>query len=176
MENSEEWRDIPSYEGLYQVSNLGRVKSLPKAVLDPSGRIRRYGERILKQQPVSKYGHLKVGLYKDAVCTELLVHRLLLMTFVRMPCEGEEALHGDGNPTNNLLENLRWGSSKENSEDCRNHGTLARGTSLPQTKLTEDDVLAIRADGRSSNIISLDYDVSARHIRTIKANKLWKHI
>lgn len=176
MVNSEEWRDIPSYEGLYQVSNLGGVKSLPKAVLDPSGRVRRYGERILKQQPVNKYGHLKVGLYKDGVCTELLVHRLVLMAFVRLPRDGEEALHGDGDPKNNLLQNLRWGSSKENSEDCLSHGTIARGIDLPQTKLSVEDVLLIREDDRPSTLIAKEYGVNARHIRGIKSNKYWKHV
>lgn len=176
MVNSEEWCDIPSYEGLYQVSDLGRVKSLPKAVLDPSGRVRNYGERVLKQQPVNKYGHLKVGLYKEGVRTEILVHRLVLMAFVRLPWDGEEALHGDGNPTNNMLENLKWGTSKDNSDDCRNHGKIAVGEQLPQTKLSVEEVLLIRADQRSSTLIAVDYGVSARHIRGIKSNKYWKHI
>lgn len=177
MENSEEvWVDIPDYEGLYMVSDLGRVKSLPKSVSDPSGRVRNYRERILKQQPVGKYGHLKVGLYKNGSCKEFLVHRLVLISFIGEAERGEEGLHKDGVPSNNCLGNLRWGSSKENSEDSIKHGTIARGKKLPQTVLTEDDVRAIRKDHRTSTVIAPEYGVTARHIRAIKSNRYWVYL
>jgi len=177
MESSDEvWIPIPGYEELYEVSNFGRVKSLPKEIIDPNGRVRKYKSRIMKQQTVNKYGHLKVGLYKDKKCKEYLVHRLVLLAFVGYPPKGMEGLHKDGVPSNNNLTNLRWGTSKENSEDSITHGTIARGSLLPQSKLTEDDVIAILNDNRTSTLVAKDYNVSPRTIRSIRERKNWKHI
>lgn len=174
MESSEEWRDIPTYEGRYMVSSEGRVKSLPKEVVDPDGRVRKYGERILKLLPTNKYGHLKVGLYLDGVQKEFLVHRLVLTSFVRPPKPGEECLHNNGVPKDNRLSNLRWGTSKENSDDCARHGKIANGDRLPQTKLCKEDVTLIIKSELPNKELSEMFGVSARHIRSIKSGKYWK--
>lgn len=177
MENSEEiWAGVPGYENSYMISTFGRVKSLPKFVIDPNGRVRPYKELIMKQQVTSKYGHLKVSFRKDNDRKEFLVHRLVLMAFDRNPVGKEEALHKDGNPKNNFIENLKWGTSKENSQDSILHGTIARGKDLPQTKLSESDVKKIRADKRTSTEISKEFGISPRHVRGIKANEYWKYI
>lgn len=168
--SEEVWKPIPNYEGLYEVSDFGRVRSLPKSVVDPNGRIRNYPLRVLRQQATNKYGHLKVGLYKNEKCREFLVHRLVLMAFVGNPSDAApECLHGDGDPTNNVLQNLRWGSSKENSMDCEVHGKIAREFLLPQTKLSDLQVIEILNDPRSSPKIAADYGVCARHVRRIKS-------
>lgn len=174
MESSEEWRDIPTYEGRYMVSSEGRVKSLPKEVVDPSGRIRKYGERILKLMPTNKYGHLKVGLYLNGIQKEFLVHRLVLTSFVRPPNLGEECLHNNGVHEDNRLSNLRWGTSKENSDDCARHGKTARGDRLPQTKLSAEDVVFIVNSGLPNNELSGMFEVSVRHIRSIRSGRYWK--
>jgi hypothetical protein len=176
MESSEKWKDISGYEGVYQVSDKGRVKALSKKVTDPNGRVRCYKEKILKQHPTNKYGHMKIGLYDGTGRKgrkEFLVHRLVLISFVGEPEEGQESLHKDGNPKNNTLDNLRWGTSKENSQDSINHGTLANGIKLPQSVLTEEKVLSILKDQISNYE---EYGVSKRHIRSIKQGKYWKHL
>ena len=124
----EQWRDISGWEGFYQVSNLGRVKSLARTI--PVTRRgwgpRRIRERVLMQQALPRYGHRLVTLQRTGVIQTLLVHRLVLTAFVG-PCPtGMQCCHfPDRDPANNRLENLRWGTGVENMQDAREHGTLA---------------------------------------------------
>lgn len=108
----EVWKDIPGYEGLYQVSNLGAVKSLPRLV----GRGKGYwqGEKIMRVKP-EKDGYLSVTLCKDGRHKTYRLHRVVLATF--NPVENMECLecgHLDENPENCRLDNLRWMSHVEN--------------------------------------------------------------
>lgn len=108
---SEEWRAVVGYEGCYEVSSLGRVRS----VREKGG--------ILKSHAGNKYGHRYVGLWKGTK-KDLLVHRLVLEAFVG-PCPpGMECRHfPDRDPANNRLDNLRWGTHRENEGDKEVHGT-----------------------------------------------------
>jgi hypothetical protein len=114
----EEWRDIPGYEGAYQVSNLGRVRSLERRVrVVPHGieTTRRVPPRILKPAPhgskQNHSGHLAVVLGRGNTRD---VHPLVLRAFVGPPPQGHECLHLDHNPSNNCLDNLKWGTRSEN--------------------------------------------------------------
>lgn len=107
------WKDIVGYEGLYQVSNCGRVKSLEKEVIH-----KRYGtyklkEKILKQY-VEKLGYVRVGLYKNCKIKHFLLHRLIAEAFIPNPYNKPYIDHIDGNPKNNNIDNLRWCTHKEN--------------------------------------------------------------
>lgn len=140
------WRDIPGYEGAYQVSNLGRVRSLDRLVKRKDGHGNtsvdwQYKGRILSTRPKT-CGHLVVGLGAN---NTKLVHRLVLLAFVGPPQEGEECLHGDGNPANNRLENLRWGTRRENKRDERDHN-IAKNRVLGSSRLSKSTVAAIRED------------------------------
>ena len=115
---TEEWRPVPGYEGLYSVSDQGRVRSEAR-------RGRR--ERMLSLIPGHR-GHLSVAIYdKDVVRRGFLVHRLVLTAFVRPPEPGEEGCHyPDPDPSNNRLENLMWGTRSVNQQqavETRNHGS-----------------------------------------------------
>lgn len=127
------WADIKGYEGLYQVSNLGRVKSLAKIV----ARGRLQGERILKPG-IDKTGYQRVNLYKNGKHKRYSVHRLVLTAF--KPVDNMNNLdvnHKDEVKTNNTLENLEWMTHKENN----NYGTRTARTSLPVVQLTLDGKL-----------------------------------
>lgn len=115
---SEEWRTIPGYEGVYEASNAGRIRSLDRR--DRLGHLR--NGRILKLR-LDRYGYLRfhAGGKPRRVLT---VHRLILLAFAGQPPLGaNEARHLDGDPTNNQLSNLQWGSSAENKADQLRHGT-----------------------------------------------------
>lgn len=100
--SSEEWRDIPGYEGLYQVSNLGRVKSLY-----------RYKKQL--KPKISNAGYERVNLFKNKQGKWHSVHRLVAMTFVENPMNKPEVNHKDECKINNKASNLEWVTRKENN-------------------------------------------------------------
>ena len=117
------WKDIPGYEGCYQVSNQGNVRSLTRAITQMS----RWGTEYTKivdgvylrpgRMPA---GHLSVSLGRN---NSQCVHKLVLLAFVGPAPEGYECLHGNGDPSDNRLENLRWGTRGDNIRDAIHHGT-----------------------------------------------------
>lgn len=121
-ENSDEkWLPIAGWEGLYEVSDLGRVKSLERKARNRSG-MRRVRERVLKQTPGTD-GKLHVGLHRNGLVSSRVVHRLVLEAFVG-PCpEGLEACHGPGGALDNRLCNLRWDTRSSNQHDAVREGT-----------------------------------------------------
>jgi hypothetical protein len=121
-----EWRDIPGYEGYYQVSDDGQVKALARDVLRREGMgQQRYRERIRKLASGTG-GYLTVTLYRGDGGKTCGVHQLVALAFLGgKPFGGAYVLHGDGDPTNNHVENLRWGTNSENQLDAVMHGTHA---------------------------------------------------
>ena len=111
------WKDIEGFEGLYQVSNLGRVKRVTTG-------------RILKGYKNTK-GYLLVGLYKHNIRCNKLIHRLLAQAFIQNPDNKPEVNHIDEDKTNNMVSNIEWSTRKEN---C-NHGTrnerVSKSNSIP---------------------------------------------
>ena len=101
------WKDIKGYEGLYQVSNLGRVKSLAKTVIYCNGKVYHYAETIMKLQE-HRRGYLKVGLKKDGLFRNVFVHRLVANAFIPNSNNLSQVNHIDENPKNNRVDNLEW--------------------------------------------------------------------
>ena len=115
------WKPVPGYEGCYEISDLGEVKSLQRTVVRRRSGPRTYREKILAQD-VNHAGYHRVTLHKDATKLRRGVHQLVLLAFVG-PCpEGLEVLHRDGDTHNNRLSNLKYGTRKENQADVRRHG------------------------------------------------------
>jgi hypothetical protein len=173
----EEWRDIPGYEGRYQVSDMGNVKSLARK--DRRGVY--WPERLRKVSPEPS-GHLSVCLSFDNKTRTLSVHRLVLLAFVGPPPEGTEACHKNGKPDDNRLENLYWGTRKQNQQDSIRHGTKAYGRQFQsghapyRTKLTRDDVRAIRASTESHAELAEKYGVHRTTISDIRRGKIWANV
>jgi len=125
----ETWLPVVGYEGLYEVSDLGRVRSLPK-VTSRGGRMAapvvRMPGKVLKPVPTKKGGYLTIRLYPlnggKGTSRSYRIHRLVLAAFVG-PCPpGLEGCHYDGDPKNNALTNLRWDTYEANRADMRRHG------------------------------------------------------
>lgn len=112
------WAAISGYEGAYEVSNLGSVRSLDR--IDSRGN-RAWG-RVLKPY-VTATGHLRVTLSLESETRRIFVHRLVLAAFTGPAPEGTQACHNDGDPANNAAANLRWDSASANARDRRRHGT-----------------------------------------------------
>lgn len=116
------WVPIPGYEGTYEISERGSVRSLTRIVAVPPGRSRRAHGRVLAVH-IDKRGYPGVNLWRDGKGKFVLIHRLLLLAFVRPPESGEECRHLDGNPANHSLDNLAWGTPSQNILDQVRHGT-----------------------------------------------------
>lgn len=108
----EVWKDIDNYEGIYQVSNLGNVKTLSRQIWNGKG-FRTQCERILKQSD-NEWGYNIVTLTKDSKRKPYKVHRLVAQAFIPNPENKEQVNHIDGNKKNNNVQNLEWNTRQEN--------------------------------------------------------------
>jgi len=161
---NEEWRSIPGYDG-YEVSNLGRVRGSRGWILKPL---------------ISSNHHYHIGLFKIGKRILRLVHSLVLEAFVG-PCpDGMECRHLDGDPANNRLDNLRWGTHRENEADKILHGTARTiGETNPMAKLTDVLVLAIRqraTEGLSGRKLAAIFNISPQTISHVLQRRTWKHL
>lgn len=111
---NEEWKDIEGYEGFYQVSNCGNIKSLPRTAKSKGSGIREVKETI-KKQSVSSCGYMLVGLHKDSEMKTASVHRLVALAFVPNPEGKPQVNHINGDKKDNRAENLEWVTSSENN-------------------------------------------------------------
>ena len=113
----EEFRDIPGYEGLYEVSNLGRVRSLET-------------ERILKPSK-NTWGYLFVSLYKNGIKKAVRIHRLVALAFIPNPDNLPCINHKDEDKTNNTVDNLEWCDDKYNANYGTRNERIAEKTRKP---------------------------------------------
>lgn len=171
---TEYWRDVPGYEGLYQVSSMGNVKRIA------AGRGTRAG-RILKPQGSNGYKSIYLG--NDEVGKVFYVHRLILLAFVGPPTGGRDRCnHINGRKDDNRLSNLEWVSQSENiqhSIHVLGNDPAQNGEASGMAKLTNVDVREIRrllAAGLSQRTIGTMFEVSHRAIGDIATGKTWSHL
>lgn len=119
-DDTERWMPIVGYEGYYEVSDLGRVRSLER-IVSRGGAPMRVRERIRRCNK-GKDGRIDVVLARGGVNRTLLVHRLVLTTFVGPQPEGQEGCHWNGDASDNRLANLRWDTRSGNRLDMIRHG------------------------------------------------------
>ena len=130
------WKDIPGYEGVYQVSSIGRVRSVDRVVT------RRDGRDFFKKGQIQKlqnngHGYLYKQLKHKGKIKNCYIHKLVLLTFKKERPKGMVICHLDGDTTNNRLDNLRYDTPLENNIDQFRHGTK-------KGKLSEEDVIKVR--------------------------------
>lgn len=114
MNKKEEWRSVVGYEGMYEVSNVGTIRSLNRIVSRSDGGIRNIKGKILKTR-IDKNGYERVGLNKNGNSKLWLVHRIVGMAFLEKRSGCDYIDHIDGNRSNNLPSNLRWCTIIENN-------------------------------------------------------------
>ena len=177
---SEIWKDIPDYEGSYQVSNMGRVRSVDRVVTFNDGSMRKYKGKVLKPA-ITHRGYERVVLCIDNGLTNKTVHRLVLETFKpHVNMNDLEVNHMDGNKLNNHLTNLEWLTRRDNMLHAHNTGLINnKGERNPNAKFSKVDILEIleRLDtGELHKDIGLDYGVSAKYIYHISTGHRWRSV
>jgi len=115
------FRDIKGYEGLYQISNLGRIWSVPRKRKCDNQSI---GNKFLKPRQDKKTGYLKVALYKNGKAKVFYVHRLVALHFIPNPSNLPQINHKDGDKTNNSINNLEWVTASQNIKDSFKKGRI----------------------------------------------------
>jgi hypothetical protein len=173
---SETWKPIREYDGFYEASSLGRIRSVDRDVVYSNGKNRRFPGKILKPTK-DRDGYEMVTLSKSNRHKTKHVHRLVAEAFLG-PCQDDmQCAHNDGNPSNNRIENIRWATPSENQRDRLEHGTSLRGESHPDARLSEMDVLLVRhwlkKDKYSLRQIADAFDMSIGAIFNIKAGRSW---
>ena len=171
--NSEEWRDVPVYESLYQVSSLGRVKRMKSGGGAVIGRILRGG--------LDSGGYYSVALYKNGVSKTHRIHVLVASAFLGERPAAHDINHIDGCKSNNRIGNLEYITRTENMKHAFRLGLKApqRGEKMGGSKLTEPDVreiIKLLADGNTHLSIAKIYGVSKPAISGISRGERWKHI
>ena len=145
-----------------------------------SGGIFRDG--LTKNTTISNKGYKMASMYFNSKSNKLSVHRLVAILYVANPNNLPQVNHIDGNKLNNHYTNLEWVTNQENRNHAVKNGLQAKGTDIPNSKLTEDDVLWIRENYIKShrqfggNALALKFNVSGSCILQITTNKKWKHL
>lgn len=163
---AEEWRPVVGYEGLYEVSSLGRVRSLRFPI-----------RRFLSLFRLRK-GYLGVGLTIHRVRRIYQVHRLVATAFHGPPPLGHECNHKDGRCTHNAASNLEWMTRQQNIRHAHSIGLMRHsGSRNPTAKLTEAQVLEIRERTQSTRQeLAEMFGVSVASITDIRVRRTWAHI
>lgn len=181
MSGAEEiWRDVTGYAGFYEVSSLGRIRSVARMVHVSAVRGRAYErpirERILRA--TISHGYPSVTLWKDHMLRVERIHCLVLEAFVGPRPDGFYGCHRDDVRTNNVLENLYWGSPAENSANKIALGNQPRGSRIPWSRLNERDVAEIRGlSGKMTQAeIGRRYGVQQARVSRIVNGECWKHV
>lgn len=140
---TEEWRVIKGYEGYYEVSNLGRIRSLSRVIANHG-----VNKNFITKERILRLGYLGVGypsvlLSVDGVRHNKVVHRIVAIAFLENPNNYPMINHKDGDKANNNLENLEWCNAKQNAEHARKTGLIPWGERHTQSKLSNLEQLAI---------------------------------
>ena len=172
---NEVWKDIPDFGGKYQVSNLGKVRSVDR--WSTHGRWGNGAKRFLKgrmlSQSVASTGYYVVGFRGKGNMNKREVHSLVALAFLGPRPAKNHVHHKNENKLDNRVSNLEY---KLNGKHASEHN---RGSKAANSKLTEKDVIKIRellAKGVTQVELSAHYGVAQAHISTIKLRKSWRHI
>jgi hypothetical protein len=173
------WLPVNGFEGSYEVSNLGRVRSLDRVVNGRWGKPRFYEGKFMAQRS-SSTGYALVSLSRPRERQQVAtVHRLVAIAFIPNPEGKPQVNHVDGVKTNNNVKNLEWSTNQENVTHAYRIGLSAQGVDHPAAKLTPELIQKakeLRETGHTyaaiGRMFGLNYTVISKALRGVS----WKHL
>lgn len=179
VQDAETWRAALGYEGFYEVSSLGRVRSIDRLVRrnnrGNTGCIHNQPGKVLSQT-FNQAGYPRVHLSKEGVKRKVGVHFLVCEAFHGPRPAGMEVAHNDSNPRNPRANNLRWDTPKGNSGDRVANGTSPVGEKHPRARLTDEAVIEIRASSERAKVLAARYGIKPGTVYQIRYKQTWKHL
>ena len=175
------WKDVPGFDGIYEVSDAGDFRVKDRLVEKYSNFAKcivkqKYKARILNGTP-DKDGYLRVHVGVRKKKFTLGIATAVLLSFVGPPPdEGMECCHENGNPADNRLSNLRWGTHHSNNQDRVRQGTYSKGVDHPMSLLTENVVIAIYASKEKGSVIAATLNISQTTVSRIRLKKGWRYL
>ena len=169
------WVDIPGWEGLYEVSDAGVVRSKDRLVPARGGAQALRKGRALRLVEKNN-GYLCVTLANGLRRPQLSVHKIVARAFIGECPLGLHVLHNDGNKRNNAAANLRYGTPAENIADTERHGRRPKGEKHHMATLNADSVRAIRKSSDSCRNLAAAFGVTPAHISQVRRGRVWRHL
>lgn len=175
--DGESWADIVGFEGIYMVSNLGRVKSLVRTVGSGKSINHRYNyEKIMTMGKTAKRrNYHKVDLYKDGKVYNKQVHRLVAIAFIPNPYNKRTVNHDFGDTFDNRASVLSWATDSEQNIHAYRTGLRRIGENHPNAKLSNKQILEIRQSKLKQVDLAKKYKVSSPYICILLKNKYRVH-
>lgn len=166
MEIKENWKDVIGYEGRYEVSDLGRVKSLPKTWISGSGTVRSHEGKILKQQEHN--GYLSVNLFNNGKGKKHMVHKLIAASFLDDIISDLVVDHIDNNSLNNKVENLQLITQRENLSKDKKGSSKYTGVSWHSQRKKWRSEIYVNGKSKHLGLFTDEYDAHLAYQKALK--------
>ena len=166
----EEWLPVVGWEGFYEVSNFGQVRSMSRKVTHKNGFVQTIYEKILKGT-ISFYGYRCVDLCRPGKRENSKVHRLVLSAFAAPQSAKIDTRHLDGDRLNNKISNLKYGTRQDNINDTKKHGRIPNGERHWNSKLSDHEAVKIFKSKDRQVDLAKKYNVSHTTIYDIQTRK-----
>lgn len=172
---NEVWVDIPGYEGLYCVSNLGKIRSEERIVYYGDHRSSRTNKSFIRKLTKNTSNdYFIITLSREGIAKTFYVHFLVALSFIGPRPDGADIRHKNGDPTDNRADNLCYGSRSDNMQDAILHGTLRIGERHADCSLTTKDVRAIVMSHLSAQSLSSTYNIRPETVNKIRRGDVRK--
>lgn len=174
----ENWRPVVGYEDLYEVSDLGRVRSVARMVRRRGQSFRRAAARLRRLYTLPN-GYVQIDLWRNNERSKVYVHHAVLSAFVCSRPDGMEACHNNGTRADNRISNLRWDTHANNKADQIAHGTHQFGARHYATEVSEEavrEMFVLAKSGISRAEIGRKLGVSGPTVAGILRGESWNHL
>lgn len=174
-QGDDDWRPVKGFEGFYEVSREGRIRSLDRVTYGRNKSLRTVRGKDLTPKINNVSGYHQVALSVGGQVRYEYIHRIVCQAYSGPPpTEKHEVCHWDGDRANNLASNLRWGTRAENHRDKKRHGTHDSPKKL--TRQSAEEIRELKRSGERSVDIANTYGVTPGNVDQIVRGRIWRNV